>query len=137
MKGIRTAFALAVTILAITVLATAAPAAAAAPDGYQPQLQAGDDQPDAFMRAFRNTPDGSDVVVRYLRNHATVVGAGVPAAHPDSRAVRPSPGAGRSEAIDGNGIDWNTGGVGVALGLLLAALAVGTASATRGRLALR
>ena len=130
MKGIRTAFA-----LAVAVLATALPAAAAAPDGYQPQLQTGDDQPDAFMRAFRNAPDRSDVVVRYLRNHATVVGAGVPAAHPDSRAVRPSPSVGHAPALDGNGIDLSTGGVG--LGLLLAALAVGTGWATRGRLVVR
>lgn len=132
MKGIRTAFA-----LAVAVLATAAPVAAAAPDGFQPQLRTGDDQPDAFMRAFRNAADRSDVVVRYVRNHATVVDAGVPAAHPDSRAVRPSPGAGHAAAIDGNDIDWSTGGVGVGLGLLLAALAIGTGWATRGRLVVR
>ena len=135
MKGIRTAFALTIAVLAIPVLATAAPAAAWAPDGYQPQLQAGDEQPDAFMRALRNAPDESDVVMRYVRNHAAVAGVGLPSTHPDSRAARPSPGTARDVAIDAGGIDWTTGGVGLGLGLLLAALAVGTA--TRGRLALR
>ena len=128
MKGIRTTFALAIAVLAIGV-----PTAVATPDGYQPQLQTDRDQPDAFMRALRNAPDESDVFTRYVRNHATAAGAGVPAAHPDSRAIRPSPGVLRDVAIREGGLDWTTGGLGLGVGLLLAALVVGTAFATRGR----
>ena len=138
MEGIRTALA-----LAVTVLATAAPVATAGPDGHQPQLRA-DDQPDAFMRAFQSAPSSSvsnesDVVARYLRNHAAMAGAGLPALHPDSLAVRPGVVGGHDAPVDG-GIDWTTGGIGLGVGLLIAALAVGTAFATsgrRGRLVLR
>lgn len=135
MKGIRTTFALAIAVLTIGV-----PTAAAAPDGYQPQLQTDGDQPDAFMRALRNAPDESDVFTRYVRNHATAAGAGAPAAHPDSQAVRPSPGVARDVPIREGGIDWTTGGIGLGVGLLAATLVVGTAFATRvrrDRLALR
>ena len=128
MKGIRTTFALVITVLAIGV-----PTAGAAPDGYQPQLQTDGAQPDAFMRALHNAPDESDVFTRYVRNHATAAGASGPATHPDSQAVRPSPGVARDVPIREGGLDWTTGGLGLGVGLLVAALAVGTASATRGR----
>lgn len=109
---IRTAFALAVAAFAIAV-----PTAAATPDGYQPQLQAG-------------TPDAVD---RYLRNHKSsalaVTGA---AAHPDSRADRTIP-VGQVSVRAAAGRDWTTGALGALGGAVFVLLAVAGASAMRER----
>jgi hypothetical protein len=128
---LRMTFAVAVAALAVGI-----PTAAAEPDGYQPQLQAGA-QPDAFDRYLRNNvPDEqSDAFSRYLRNNTSATAAGE---HPDSRADRFSP-FGEVEPVAAGGRDWSTGALGALGGGLFVLLAVVGASAIRERrrLALR
>jgi hypothetical protein len=104
--------------LAVAALTVAVPVAAAAPDGYQPQLQ------DIGIR----TPDGYQPQLRAQPNSA---GA---AAHPDSQAVRPSvvvqP---EPSPSDGFSFSWGSGVVGAIGGGLIALLAVAGASAMRER----
>ncbi len=120
---IRTTLALAAAALGLGV-----PVAAAAPDGYQPQLQA---QPDAIDRYLANNgPDGSqaqlrtdagsDVVDRYLAN---------------TRRSSPAP----VEAIEAGGVDWHAGAIGALGGGLVILLLVAAAATVRQRrrLALR
>jgi hypothetical protein len=118
---IRTAFVLAVAALAIGV-----PGAAADPDGYQPQLQAGA-PPDAFDRYLGNhAPDEqSDAFSRYLGNHTSSTGA---AGHPDSRPDRWTP-IGEAEPLSAGGREWTIG----ALGALGGAILMFLAASIRGR----
>ena len=111
--------------------------AAADPDGYQPQLQAGA-QPDAFDRYVRNNApaEPTDAFGRYLRNHSSGTLSFDPtgaAGHPDSRAVRLSSAVEAGPAVAGDGRDWTTGALGALGGAFLALVAVVGASAIRGR----
>ena len=118
--------------LAFATLALGVTAAAATPDGYQPQLA----QPDAFDRyLLNNTPEEQpDGLARYLRNNAEPSVASLDAAgHPDSRAVRPSPPVETAVAVGDEGRDWTIGIVGAFGGALLAFVAIVGASAIRGR----
>ena len=123
--------------LAFATLALGVPAAAAAPDGYQPQLA----QPDAFDRYLLNTPEEQpDALARYLRNNTDPAVASFGAAgNPDSRAVRPSPPVESTVAVGDDPRGWTLGIVGAFGGALLAFVAVVGASSIRGRsrLALR
>ena len=124
--------------LATAMLTLGATAAAAAPDGYQPQLA----QPDAFDRyLLNNMPEEQpDALARYLRNNTDPAVASFGAAgNPDSRAVRPSPPVEPTSAVGDEGRDWTLGIVGAFGGVLLAFVAVVGASSIRGRsrLALR
>jgi hypothetical protein len=124
--------------LAFATLALGVTAAAAAPDGYQPQLA----QPDAFDRyLLNNTPEEQpDALARYLRNNTDPAVASFGAAgNPDSRAVRPSPPVETTVAVGDEARDWTVGIVGAFGGALLAFVAVVGASSIRGRsrLALR
>ena len=118
--------------LAVATLALGVPAAAAAPDGYQPQLA----QPDAFDRyLLDNTPEEQpDALARHLRNNTdpavTSFGA---AGNPDSRAVRPSPPVETRIAVGDAARHWTLGIVGAFGGALLAFVAVVGASSIRGR----
>jgi hypothetical protein len=106
--------------LVLTVLALCVPVAGAAPDGYQPQLQAD------------RAPDG------YQPQLQPASGA---AAHPDSRAIRvtPYPSHGQdvgpvTEGSDGSGgSNLTTGVVGALLAAFAAMLAIRFASTIRGR----
>jgi hypothetical protein len=113
---IRTTLALAIATLALGV-----PVAAAAPDGYQPQLQPSS-QPDAFDR--------------YLRNHSTGVepalGSTGASGHPDSLAVRPGVGAPVS-TVEAEAFSWTGIALGMFGGALIVLLAVVGASAMRER----
>lgn len=128
---LRTTFALAVAALAVGI-----PTAAADPDGYQPQLQAG--APDAVDRYLRNNApeEQSDAFSRYLRNHSSSATASFDSSgagsHPDSRAVRPSSVVEAAPVVVA-GRDWTTGALGALGGALLALVAVVGASAIRGR----
>jgi hypothetical protein len=100
------------------MLTVAVPVAAAAPDGFQPQLQdSGVSAPDGYQPQLRTEP-----------------GSGGAAAHPDSRAIRPGVAA-EAEATTGDGFSfsWGSGAVGAAGGLLVALLAIAGASAMRER----
>jgi hypothetical protein len=99
------------------MLTVAVPVAAAAPDGFQPQLQdSGVSAPDGYQPQLRAEP-----------------GSGA-AAHPDSRAIRPGVAA-QAETTTGDGFSfsWGSGAVGAAGGLLVALLAIAGASAMRER----
>ena len=129
---IRTTLALGVTALTLGV-----PAAAADPDGYQPQLQ-GNVSSDAVERYLRNNASAEpDAIARYLRHHPTTespapaVDTNGAAGHPDSLAVRPNPAVEPAPASGGR--DWTIGTVGAFGGALLALLAVVGASAFRER----
>jgi hypothetical protein len=129
---IRTTFALAVAVLTIGV-----PAAAAEPDGYQPQLKTGVET-DAIDRYLQNrAPEAQpDAIDRYLQNNSTSAASAVEttgaAGHPDSRAVRPGP-TSEPTPVAADARDWTPGVVGALSGALLALLAVVGASAIRER----
>ena len=112
---IRTAFTLAVAALAIGVPA----AAAADPDGYQPQLQVGA-QPEPF--------DRHNLAEEQSERSTAATGA---ASHPDSRADRSWPGVGEQTTVDDRG--WSTAALGALGGALIMLLAIVGASAIRER----
>jgi hypothetical protein len=120
-------------VLAVTALTLGATAASAYPDGYQPQLT----QPDALDRYLLNnaSEERPDALARYLRNNPdpapTLRSAGA-AAHPDSRAVRPSFAA-EATPTGGDGRNWTIGIAGALGGALLASFAIVGASSIRGR----
>lgn len=108
---------LAVVLAALTI---GVAGAAAAPDGYQPQLQ-GQAQTDAFDRYVRNnTPQPG------------ATGSDGAAGHPDSLGVRPTV-VGESEPVPSSGRDWTAGAFGALGGALIALLAFVGASAMRER----
>lgn len=125
-----------------TALTIGATGAAAGPDGYQPQLRE-DGQSDAIDRYLRNNapPAPPDAIERYLKNRAAApAGAGGAPSHPDSRAVRPGPGAqAEPTAKDGFELSWQSGAVAALGACLIAVLVILGATATRDRrrLALR
>ena len=106
--------------LAGAALAIGVPTAAAAdPDGYQPQLQVGV-QPAPFDR-YNLAEEQSEM-------STAVTGA---ASHPDSRADRSWPGVGEQTAVGDR--DLSTAAVGALGGALVMLLAIVGASAIRER----
>jgi hypothetical protein len=108
--------------LALTVLALCVPVAGAAPDGYQPQLQA-DRAPDGYQPQLQSASGA--------------------AAHPDSRPIRAIPGRYASPGQDvgpvaqgsdgSNASDLTTGVVAALLAAFAAVLAIVLAPTIRGR----
>jgi hypothetical protein len=111
-------------------LALAVPLAAAAPDGYQPQLREQSDSSDVIDRYLRANGLGSDVIDRYLRAHSPVSPA---AQHPDSLRLRPASTALPHEGLPATGYAWAEFATGLAGGLVATILVAAGVLVARGR----
>ena len=135
-------------VLAFFALALAAPAAAAGPDGYQPQLRRADTS-DAFTRFLRNNSsdgyqaqlhpvDASDAFMRYLRNaipdgYQPQVAIGSAARHPDSVRTPLGVSAPATVTQSSGSFGWDAFGTGLVGGIALAGLGITVAWLGSGR----
>jgi hypothetical protein len=123
-----------VITIVCSFVALAVPLAAAAPDGYQPQLRQQSDGSDVIDRYLRShipeQSDGSDVIDRYLRSQSPVSSA---AQHPDSLRLRPVSTALPNEGVAATGYAWAEFATGLAGGLVATILVAAGVLVARGR----